>query len=257
MSTWQLLKNKFPEPECVLIEEVSDASGHARSRSLDFMAINLWNSRGLAITGIELKSWRGDWLKELKNPAKQENHYKYCDYFYLLTDKEDVAKLTEIPETWGWLHIDIKGRLKTMKVAPKLNSIPVNRSFLCAMLRRAAAKENHIHKDQINSEVEKRAEELSKQRVIKFDSAPSELASLQKTVHEFEEASGIKISDPWEYSGNSEQLGKVLKVILKRQSWDSYTAFIKKQSNDAKQFLDKTKKQLEELEVITKEIHVK
>lgn len=128
LTPWEVLRFKFPAQEYVLIEEVSDASGFSRSRSLDYMLVNLWNSRGLAITGIEKKTNRGDWLKELKNPAKQENHFKYCDYFYLLTDKDGVAKIEEIPPNWGWYHINGSGILKTMKVAPQylpIVSMPV------------------------------------------------------------------------------------------------------------------------------------
>ena len=51
--TWGILRGRFPENEFVLIQEVSDASGFSRSRSLDWMLINIWPSRGLAITGIE------------------------------------------------------------------------------------------------------------------------------------------------------------------------------------------------------------
>lgn len=158
-TAWQVLRNKFPAEEYVLIAEVSDASGFSRSRSLDFMLINLWQSRGLAVTGIERKSNRGDWLKEIKNPAKQENHFKYCDYFYLLTDKEGVAKLEEIPANWGWYHINEKGMLKTLKAAPKLSSIPIERSLLCAMLRRADDKRDYVHKDNLEEQIATRAEQ--------------------------------------------------------------------------------------------------
>lgn len=69
-TAYSVLRAKYPETECVLMQEVSDASGHTRSRSLDFMVVNLWNSRGLSVIGIEKKTNLGDWLKELKNPAK-------------------------------------------------------------------------------------------------------------------------------------------------------------------------------------------
>ena len=147
-----ILRNKYPATEYVLISEVPD-NVSTRNRYLDFMIINLWQSRGLAITGIERKSNRGDWLKEMKTPDKQEKHFRHCDYFYLLTDREGVAKLEEIPETWGWYHITQNGILKTLKAAPKLQSQPIDRALLCAMLRRAQDKQGFIHEDTIKEHI--------------------------------------------------------------------------------------------------------
>lgn len=214
LTTWEVLRNRFPAEEYVLIEEVSDASGHLRSRSLDFMLINLWQSRGLAITGIERKSNRGDWLKELKNPKKQENHFKYCDYFYLITDKDDVAKLEEIPDTWGWYHV--KGNsLKTMKAAPKLPSEPVNRSFLCAMMRRAANKEKYVHIDTVLSQVSERTEQQLAQRNIEGNRAITELKELKERVDKFIEASGVDIDHGWwNYKNDNKKIGEIVKLVL-------------------------------------------
>lgn len=211
---WQLLRNKFPANEYVLIEEVSDASGFSRSRSLDYMLINLWQSRGLAVTGIEQKSWRNDWLKELKNPKKQENHFKFCDYFYLYTTEESVAKIEEIPITWGWYHR--KGnRILTMKQAPKLNAEPIDRSLMCAMLRRAANKEKYVHiddlEDRISAEAERKKEHLSydiKQQL-------NEYKSLQERVKIFEEEAGISIGDRYSWSGDAKKSGQAVKWLKK------------------------------------------
>lgn len=211
LSTREVLRYKFPENEYVLIEEVSDASGFSRSRSLDYMLINLWNSRGLAVTGIEQKSNRGDWLKELKNPQKQENHFKYCDYFYLLTDKEGIAKVDEIPPTWGWYHINEKQILKTIKTAPKLESLPVNRSLMCAMLRRAACKEKYVHEDSIKSKIAEEAAKLKGERNYTLENKAKSFDDLKATVDAFEQASGIKIRD---YYHTSKQLGEAVRLVL-------------------------------------------
>ena len=197
-TAWQTLRAKFPAEEYVLIAEVSDASGFNRSRSLDFMLINLWNSRGLAVTGIERKSNRADWLKEIKNPAKQENHFKYCDYFYLLTDKEGVAKIDEIPANWGWYHINANGVLKTLKAAPKLESIPIQRSLLCAMLRRAADKTNFIHVDSVEEHIAIKAELIQRERNYKLESDAKQWQLLKPIIDEFEKVSGVTISNTYD-----------------------------------------------------------
>lgn len=193
LTTWQVLRNKFLESEYVLLSEVSDASGFSRSRSLDFMIINLWQSRGLSVTGIERKSNRADWLKELKNPAKQENHFKHCDYFYLLTDKEGVARLDEIPDSWGWYHINQSQILKTMKAAPKLTPLPIERSLMCAMLRRAAAKEKYVHVDTLETHIAAKAEELQKERNTTLKYKADGYDNLKRIIDEFYEASGINL----------------------------------------------------------------
>lgn len=211
-STYQVLRNKFPANEYVLICEVSDKSGFSRSRSLDYMLINLWESRGLAITGIECKSHRTDWLKELKNPAKQENHFKYCDHFYLLTDKENVAKLEEIPATWGWVHINEKGILKTMKAAPKLQPIPVDRSLLCAMMRRAADKTGFIHSSEVEDTIQARAEQIADKNKNEFKWKAGEYDELKKMVDDFEKASGINISHRW--GDQPAKIGNAVNIFL-------------------------------------------
>ena len=209
-TTWQVLRDKFPSVEYILLEEVSDASGFSRSRSLDFMVINLWNSRGLAVTGIERKSNRGDWLKELKNPAKQENHFKYCDYFYLLTDKENVAKLDEIPANWGWYHINENGKFKIMKQAPKLASVPIERSLLCAMLKRAACKQKYVHVDSIEETIQEKATAIQLNKNRSLEDKASRYDDLVKKVQDFENASGINIVHGWDLP----KVGEIVRVIM-------------------------------------------
>lgn len=248
MTTWQVLRAEFPAAEYVLIQEVSDASGHNRSRSLDFMLINLWNSRGLAVTGIELKSNRGDWLKELKNPAKQEKHFKHCDYFYLLTDKDDVARIEEIPANWGWYHK--KGnRLKTMKAAPKLISEPIGRSLMCAMLRRAADKESYVHVDSIEDQIEIRVQrEISRKR-IEGVQAIENYKLLKETVVEFEKASGIKMSYRWD--SDPKKVGEAVSLVL-RDGLKGYQDGLIRLKTSAENILNGILKDIETIQLLKK-----
>jgi hypothetical protein len=217
-STFKILRNKFPASEYVIIREVSNASGFSRSRSLDYMLINLWVSRGLAIHGIEKKSNRSDWTKELKNPAKQEDHFKFCDYFWLLTDKEGVAKIEEIPPTWGWYHINANGTVRTMKAAPKLNPIPITRSFMCAMFRRAADTTGYIPIADIQEKVEERAKVLEANRLFQREETAREFEKLKEIVKKFEDAAGVqlqKMGDGWRSENKPEQIGTAVRLIIK------------------------------------------
>ena len=210
ITAYQALRNKYPATECVLLEEVSNGTGASRDRSLDYMVINLWPSRGLSVIGIEKKSHRSDWLNELKTPQKQEAHFKHCDFFYLLTDNDNVAKPEEIPTTWGWMHL--KGSsIKILKEAPKLSPEPIGRSFMCAMLRRAASKDGFIHKDEIEERILQEVKSRADYKSQNYDHIRNELDRLQNTVHEFEVASGVKID---QYTRSAGKIGKAVSVVL-------------------------------------------
>jgi hypothetical protein len=230
ISPYLVLRNKFPAEEYVVIAEVPD-NVSARNRYLDFMIINLWQSRGLAVTGIERKSNRGDWLNEIKNPKKQENHFRYCDYFYLLTDKEGVAKMEEIPETWGWYHITDKGILKTLKTAPKLQSEPISRVLLCAMLRRAQDKEGYVHKETLKDHIDRKVEEMLASRNKRLEEDSKNYTALLEKVRLFEQFSGISLQYTW--SGDLESIGKAVKII-KSGGIGSYVENLKRISEQVK-----------------------
>jgi len=238
---YSTLRGRFPENEYVLMKEVSDKAGHGRSRSADYIAVNLYPSRGLAIHGIELKSYRGDWLNELKNPSKQENHFQYCDYFWLLTEDEKIAKLEEIPVSWGWLCI--RGdRIFTKKQAPQLKKPkPVTRSFMCAMLKRAASKDGYILRESIKDKIDdayKRGEDASFREMKKLK---DRLIEIEKNIDEFEKASGVSLKELTRdyFWGDPEKMGKTFKLL-----------------NDARG-IDGIRGELTRLEEISKDIYEK
>lgn len=248
-TTRQLLEGRYPSGEYILMQEVSDASGF-RNRSLDYMVAAIWQSRGLSITGIEKKSNRSDWLKELKNPQKQEAHFKYCDYFYILTDREGVAKMEEIPETWGWLHCT-ESRIREMKKAPKLNPTPVCRSFLMCMLRRAADKKGFIHVDNVEATVESRIEREIQRKQIEGKNAISELAKLREVVEQFEKASGIDIQKGWYHyweGNNPEKVGNIVRLLLTNGADEIETRLLRLKSH-AEAIVESLAHHLEEIQI--------
>lgn len=212
IKVWEILRAKFPEKEYALMEEVSDAAGFDRKRSADYMAVSLWPSRGCAITGIELKSYRSDWLNELKNPKKAENIFRYCDYFYLLTTDEKIAKMEEIPETWGWFTI--KGsRVFLKKEAPKLTPQPITKSFMAAMLKRASDKKDFVHIRSIEDRIASAAENAKKQNLTELENTKKKLSELTETVRQFRETSGIDLLNFTPWQTNPSKIGKVVKFI--------------------------------------------
>ena len=207
---WELLQRKFPAQQYALMAEVRDAAGFSASRSADYMAMSLWPSRGLGITGIELKSFRSDWLNELKKPQKAEAIFQYCDYFYLLTSDDKVANPSEIPDNWGWMCI--KGKtIKILKEAPKLSPVQLSRDIVSTMLKRAIDKSDYIHKDSIEDRIqevrlrEKDFYERTQQAYVK------EIESFKKTISTFEEAAGVQFGSWGPY--RPEIIGKTVKFI--------------------------------------------
>jgi hypothetical protein len=127
------LRERYCAPEFAFFEEVGDAGSMSRVHA-DGVAINMWASRGYAITGFEVKVSRSDWLRELKQPEKAEPIIRKCDYFYLVAP-EEIYKPDEVPPSWGILGFK-DGKLREKRKAPKLEPEPITRQFVAQMFRR-------------------------------------------------------------------------------------------------------------------------
>ena len=210
-NVFSILRKKFPASEYALLSEVSNAPGFHRSRSADYIVMSLWPSRGLALHGFELKSNRGDWLRELKNPQKAESYFQYCDYFWLLTEDDTVAKLEEIPDTWGWYCI--KGeRIHTMKEAPKLTPKDIPRSFVACLLKRACDRDEYVHISTIEERIEQAKQAGKDERRYENDSLTKENKELNNILEEFrKESGGIDLNRAW--GSEIKDIGGAVKII--------------------------------------------
>jgi len=192
--------------------EVSDAAGFHRSRSADYIVVSLWPSRGLYVSGIELKSFRGDWLNELKNPKKAENIFKYCDYFWLLTVDDTIAKIEEIPATWGWMCIK-GGKVTVKKEAPKLLPEGISNHFMAAMLKRAQDKTNFVHKDSIQDKINEANERGKVEGNRILEQTLKDLREIRTAVSDFERESGIDLKNYMRWSTNPIKMGQAVKFL--------------------------------------------
>lgn len=128
-----MLHKRFTAPEWALLEEVAPATGGG-TRYADAIAVNLWNSRGHAIHGFEIKVSRGDWLRELKAPEKAEPLYRYCDYWWILAPR-GIIKDGELPVNWGHYELRESGIVLGTQ-GTKLKPEPVTREFFASLIRR-------------------------------------------------------------------------------------------------------------------------
>lgn len=186
-----LLYKRYPHPQYAFFEEVSNGTGFHHTNYCDAVVCGLWPSAGLEIEGFEIKSKRGDWLNEMKRPSKSSAVYVYCHRWWLVAEK-GVAKLDEIPVSWGFLEL-VNGRFYKRKTAPLLKSKMMTREFIASLLRRATEDVTpNMAVRELNMDAYKRGGE-SKQNDI--DRAQKDLEQYKEKVSEFEKASGISILD--------------------------------------------------------------
>jgi hypothetical protein len=203
------LRARFCAPEWALFFEVGDATGAQHRRWADAVAMNLYPSRGLEIHGFEVKVSRSDWTKELKTPEKSAPVQQYCDRWWIVTPA-GIVKEGELPPTWGHYEVSEAGKIRQVVAAPKLESIPVSRAFVASVMRRAGGASD----EEIGAMVQKQVAELRAhdrrdvERQVERNG--ERFKELQKTVKEFEDASGMSISNP--YTGGKE-LGQAVKLV--------------------------------------------
>jgi hypothetical protein len=213
MTLYQLLESRYNDEHSILLYEVRDSTGFDSSRSADAMSISLYRTRGREVNGFEIKHSRSDWLRELKDPAKAEEIGKYCDYFYLLTPDDTVAKVDELPIPWGWM-VPKGQRFKVMKKAQKMDPRPIDRHILCSLLYTLRAK---CYTD-INKQIEEQVSEKLKSRhsglKYQLESAQEKLEQLKTAVHTFENASGLSIGGSWMSTENNQKIGETVRYVM-------------------------------------------
>lgn len=199
------------------LEQVANGTGLKANRHADAIAVQLWESRGLNITGFEIKVSRQDWIKEMKHPDKAEYVAQYCHYWYLVVGDETIVQFGELPETWGLMVPHTKGTLKIVKEAKLNQNIkPVDLFFLCAVLRQTqnqltdTAKLNGEYRRGFD-EGKKDGIEHSKNDVEYWE---KECKMQYKKISDFQKISGIGL-DQWRWNNaDSEKIAQAVKIVL-------------------------------------------
>ena len=194
LSEFQLfesLREYYTQREYALLPQVANGTGFSANRHLDCIALGLWPSRGLHFHGFEIKSYRHDWLRELANPEKAEEHHQYCNYWWIVAADEKIVRESELPHGWG-LYVHSAEGLGRKTAAKYREAKPVDLPFLAAILRKAqdvATPASALLKARTEGrEQGKRDAELN----VKEDL--TELKRLRDRLKEFETATGLEIS---------------------------------------------------------------
>ena len=134
----RLLRERHQAPAWGFLEHVANGTGRHQSRTADALAMSLWPSRGLELHGFEVKVYRGDWLRELADPAKADEIAARCHRWWVVAGDESIVTQDDLfPQTWG-LMVVRDGALSVVREAPLLTPAALTWEFLAAILRRAA-----------------------------------------------------------------------------------------------------------------------
>lgn len=178
------LQAQFAGHHQAILFEVGDGLGRGRktARVADAIGINFWESRGLDVSGFEIKVQRGDWLREVQMPGKGNAHFVRCDRWWLVTparraSETPIAKPSEIPGPWGWMEVQKTGDAIVRKEAPKLvPSVPFDRAFAFSLIKAAA----RYDKDAVTAEVRRRMGEFETNFTQRVNAQAAQLAQPHK-----------------------------------------------------------------------------
>jgi hypothetical protein len=205
-----LRRGPFRAPAFVLLENVRNGTGFQRQdRYADCIALSLWPSRGVYLSGVEVKVGRGDWKKELDHPEKAGEHLRFCRYWWVAAPP-GVVELAEVPETWGYM--EIKGKaVRTVKAAPKLDEQPPTVAMMAAIIRNAGESlDERISRERAEATAEA-YKEIGDEKVRELERELGvakiqlrEARERMEAVVKFEEASGVHI-ERWAARSTAEQ----------------------------------------------------
>lgn len=133
------IKRLFDAPAWQTFFEVSNETGFRIKSYADAVSVGVWPSTGHEVKGFEIKVSRGDFLNEMKNPAKSLPIYKHCTR-WCLAAPAGMVKPDELPATWG-LYEFSGGTIKMKKQPALLTPEPITAGFLAALVRRAGEQD--------------------------------------------------------------------------------------------------------------------
>lgn len=137
----KLLNERYPLPEWVLIWELNKGTGFRGTEGrADAVAFNCYPSKKFVRHAFEIKTSRGDFIRELNNPLKRKWLEDNFHETYFVT-ANGIAKESEIPEGWGLLSITKKGdALRRMVIAKHREIPPIPESLALSAIRSLAQR---------------------------------------------------------------------------------------------------------------------
>ncbi len=122
--------------------QVRSHAGFDARRTADYVAMDLWPSKGLLLHGHEIKVSRSDWLTELKHPEKSAEFIPYMNCWWLVVSDRSIVHDGELPAGWGLMAMN-GPYLRICKHAKRREAKPLTPSRLAALLRAVACTASH------------------------------------------------------------------------------------------------------------------
>jgi len=134
----------------VVIEQLASGVGARATSWIDAASFDLWPSKGLTRRAFEIKVARGDFLRELQNPAKNA-WARECFHEFWYVAPPEVIKEEELPEGCGWLKPRGSGLGIARHASRREN--PTLDEFLLAAICRGAQQEIGRRKKGLRDEI--------------------------------------------------------------------------------------------------------
>jgi hypothetical protein len=200
--------------EYAFMTSVRNSAGFSSTRTFDAVALSLWPSRGLTLHAYEVKCSRGDWLRELKDPAKAEAAAKLCDRFSVVASDDKIVAEGELPLSWGLLVVR-RGKLVCVRDAPLLPEArpkaPIPREFVVALLRAGGAVPS-AEADEVVAARREGREQGRAEGDARADDMQAALLEARRVIQRFEQAAGVSLTG-WR-GENPETVGRAVRTAL-------------------------------------------
>ena len=222
-----MLRALYPANAYALLSQVRNATGFGlTARTADAIAMSLWPSRGLVISGFEIKVSRSDWRRELRAPEKADEIAKRCDEWWVVAPAGVVPR-DELPPTWGLLEAG-ETRLSVARMAAvKLQTGVIDRDFLAALLRRVQAQPEEEIEARVRERLTKHAEDERESRELDAQALEKALVATmraaewqgraeraQQAITAFEAKSGVRLTE-WAAG----DIGAAVRAVLAGGDW--------------------------------------
>lgn len=184
---------------------MGNATGFKCNRHADALAINMYPSRGMGISGFEIKVSRPDLMKELSTPDKAEEIARFCNDWWLVVPDGLIKDTDILPPAWG-LMICKAGVLRVSKKAAPLKPQEVTKEFLCAVLRAAGKLDDktiQAIKDKERSDIRQDNERTLNERV---ERETKRFQEVRDRIAAFEKITGLGINEYTNVEGLAEKI---------------------------------------------------
>lgn len=223
---YQRLLDKYPLSDGWIT--MGEVQPHGTTRRMDALSIMAWGSRGFEAMGFEIKVSRGDWLRELKDPAKAEPLVRLCTRWWICAPP-DVVKVAELPEAWG-LMVFHPTQIRALKQAPKLSPEPWSaetwRCFMLRLSQREQYRQTELDRAYGKGHADgyKAGENLSRDRLQRM---AADLKERDETIAKARAATGVDLSRWCDYPA----LGAAMRALQNGRA--THTAYLMRETADA------------------------